>query len=125
MLQGGEITRLKCRSGLDEDMMMTLYIGFGITIVLLLLEIVLLLTIGRRIEGVFAASMVQMDHKLAEAIASVMEKVPGFSEEGQEFNPIQAAIAQLIGNMADQNKNTINARVIERNEAGLFTEKSD
>jgi len=125
MLLGGEITRLKCRSGLDEDMMTTLYIGFGITIVLLLLEIVLLLTIGQRIEAVFEASMAELDHKLAESIAAVLEKVPGFSEEGQEFNPIQAAIAQLIGNMADQNKNTINTRVIERNEAGLFTEKSD
>jgi len=106
-------------------MMTTLYIGFGITIVLLLLEIVLLLTIGQRIEAVFEASMAELDHKLAESIAAVLEKVPGFSEEGQEFNPIQAAIAQLIGNMADQNKNTINTRVIERNEAGLFTEKSD
>jgi len=116
-------------------MMTTLYIGFGITVLLLLLEIGLLLVIGQRIEAVFEASMVQMDHKLAEAIAAdhklaeaiaaVMEKVPGFSEEGQEFNPIQAAIAQLIGNMAEQNKNTINARVIERTDGGLFAEKSD
>ena len=106
-------------------MMTTLYVGFAITFVLLLLEIVLLITIGRRIEGVFAASMVQMDHKLAEAIAAVMEKVPGFSEDAQEFNPIQAAIGQLIANMADQNKNVIPPRVIERDAAGLFTEKSN
>ena len=106
-------------------MISSLYIGFGITILLLLLQIGLLLLIGQRIEAVFRASMIEMDHKLAEAIASVMEKVPGFSEEGQEFNPIQAAIAQLIGNMADQNKNTINARVIERTDGGLFAEKSD
>lgn len=105
--------------------MSSLYIGFGITILLLLLEIGLLLVIGQRIEAVFRASMIEMDHKLAEAIASVMEKVPGFSEDAQEFNPIQAAIAQLIGNMADQNKNTINARVIERTDGGLFAEKSD
>ena len=120
-----EIVRLKCRSGLGEDMVSSLYIGFGITFVLLLLQIGLLLLIGQRIEAVFRASMIEMDHKLAEAIASVMEKVPGFSEDAQEFNPIQAAIAQLIGNMVDQNKNTINARVIERTDGGLFAEKSD
>lgn len=120
-----EIVRLKCRSGFGEDMVSSLYIGFGITILLLLLQIGLLLLIGQRIEAVFRASMIEMDHKLAEAIASVMEKVPGFSEDAQEFNPIQAAIAQLIGNMADQNKNTINARVIERTDGGLFAEKSD
>jgi hypothetical protein len=106
-------------------MMSSLYIGFGITILLLLLQIGLLLLIGQRIEAVFRALMIEMDHKLAESIASVMEKVPGFSEEGQDFNPIQAAIAQLIGNMADQNKNPINARVIERTDGGLFAEKSD
>ena len=117
--------RLKCRWGVDVDMMSSLYIGFGIMIVLLLAEIVLLLSIGQRIEAVLAAGLNEIDHKLAEAIASVIEKVPGFSEEGQEFNPIQAAIAQLIGNMVEQNSNVIPTRVIERDSAGLFTDKSD
>lgn len=90
-----------------------------------MLQIGLLLVIGQRIEAVFRASMIEMDHKLAEAIASVMEKVPGFSEESQEFNPIQAAIAQLIGNMVEQNSNVIPTKVIERDSKGLFTEKSD
>ena len=106
-------------------MMATLYIGFGVVIVLLLAEIVLLLAIGQRIEAVFRASMIEMDHKLAEAIAAVMEKVPGFSEESQEFNPIQAAIGQLIANMADQNKNVGVPKIVERDSKGLFIETSD
>jgi len=94
-------------------------------IVLLLAVIVLLLSIGQRIEAVLAAGLNEIDHKLADALASVMEKVPGFSEESQEFNPIQAAIAQLIGNMVEQNSNVIPTKVIERDPKGLFTEKSD
>jgi hypothetical protein len=125
MLLGGEITRLKCRRGLVAGMMTTLYIGFGITILLLLLQIGLLLVIGQRIEAVFRASIFELDHKIAEAIASVMEKVPGFSEEAQEFNPIQAAIGQLIANMADKNQTMIPPKVVERDSKGLFIETSD
>jgi len=44
-------------------MISSLYIGFGITILLLLLQIGLLLVIGQRIEAVFRASMIEMDHK--------------------------------------------------------------
>ena len=117
--------RLKCRWGFDVDMMSSLYIGFGIMIVLLLAEIVLLLSIGQRIEAVLAAGLNEIDHKLADALASVMEKVPGFSEESQEFNPIQAAIGQLIANMADQNKNVGVPKIVERDSKGLFIETSD
>ena len=60
-----------------------------------------------------------MDEKLALAIRSVVEKIPGLGES-EPINPIQMAIGQLIANMSQQTQQP-KMKVIQRDEKGLFT----
>ena len=100
--------------GFDGDMMETLYIigtiivGFGVVFKLLL-------DLGNQIDE----GLVELDEKLALAIRSVMEKIPGLGDH-EPINPIQMAIGQLIANMQQQ-KLQPEMKVIERDEKGLFT----
>ena len=95
-------------------MMETLYIigaiivGFGVVFKLLI-------DLGRQIED----GLVELDEKLAIAIRSVVEKIPGLGDH-EPINPIQMAIGQLIANMSQQNTQPA-LKVIERDEKGLFT----
>ena len=95
-------------------MMETLYIigaiivGFGVVFKLLI-------DLGHKIED----GLIELDEKLALAIRSVVEKIPGLSES-EPINPIQMAIGQLIANM-NQQKQQPQMKVIERDEKGLFT----
>ena len=104
----------KDRGGVDGDMMETLYIigtiivGFGVVFKLLI-------DLGHKIED----GLVELDEKLAMAIRSVVEKIPGLGES-EPINPIQMAIGQLIANMSQQNQQS-QMKVIERDEKGLFT----
>ena len=84
------------------DMTASRYIGFSILTLLILLQIALLLRIGQRLEAVLGESMVELDHKLAEAIGSVVEKIPGLGEGGQEMNPFQQIIGELISSQIKQ-----------------------
>ena len=67
--------------------------------------------------------LIELDEKLALAIQSVVEKIPGLgSGEGMEqINPVQMAIAQLIGNMAVNKQVMIPPKIIERDSKGLFS----
>ena len=104
----------KDRTGLDGVMMETLYIigtiivGFGVVFKLLI-------DLGRQIED----GLIELDEKLAIAIRSVVEKIPGLGEH-EPINPIQMAIGQLIANM-NQQKQQPQMKIIERDEKGLFT----
>ena len=104
----------KDRRGLDGAMMETLYIigtiivGFGVVFKLLI-------DLGHKIED----GLIELDEKLAIAIRSVVEKIPGLGEH-EPINPIQMAIGQLIANM-NQQKQQPQMKVIERDEKGLFT----
>lgn len=99
---------------MGQAMMETLYIigaiivGFGVVFKLLI-------DLGRQIED----GLVELDEKLAIAIRSVVEKIPGLGEH-EPINPIQMAIGQLIANMQQQ-KLQPEMKVIERDEKGLFT----
>ena len=103
----------KDRRGLDGAMMETLYIigtiivGFGVVFKLLI-------DLGHKIED----GLVELDEKLAMAIRSVVEKIPGLGES-DPINPIQMAIGQLIANMSQQNQQPA-MKVIQRDEKGLF-----
>ena len=68
--------------------------------------------------------LVELDEKLAIAIRSVVEKIPGLGEQ-EPINPIQMAFAQLIGNMAQQQQKQviIPPKIIERDENGLFSKQ--
>ena len=100
-------------------MMESLYIigviilGFGILAKLLL-------DLGHQIDE----GLIELDEKLALAIRSVVEKIPGLGES-EPINPIQMAFAQLIGNMAQQQQKQviIPPKIIERDEKGLFSKK--
>ena len=100
-------------------MMESLYIigviilGFGVLAKLLL-------DLGNQIDE----GLIELDEKLALAIRSVVEKIPGLGES-EPINPIQMAFAQLIGNMAQQQQNQviIPPKIIERDEKGLFSKK--
>ena len=59
-----------------------------------------------------------MDEKLALAIKSVVDRIPGLGES-EPINPIQMAIGQLIANMSQQNQQP-QMKVIQRDEKGLF-----
>ena len=104
----------KDRRGLDGAMMETLYIigtiivGFGVVFKLLI-------DLGRQIED----GLIELDEKLAIAIRSVVEKIPGLGDH-EPINPIQMAIGQLIANM-NQQKQQPEMKVIQRDEKGLFT----
>ncbi len=104
----------KDRGGVDGDMMETLYIigtiilGFGVVFKLLI-------DLGHKIEE----GLIDLDEKLALAIRSVVEKIPGLGES-EPINPIQMAIGQLIANMSQQTQQP-QMKVIQRDEKGLFT----
>ena len=104
----------KSRWGMGQAMMETLYIigtiivGFGVVFKLLI-------DLGRQIED----GLIELDEKLAIAIRSVVEKIPGLGEH-EPINPIQMAIGQLIANM-NQQKQQPQMKIIERDEKGLFT----
>jgi len=88
-----------------------LILGFGVIAKLLL-------DLGHQIDE----GLVELDEKLALAIKSVVEKIPGMGDS-EPINPIQMAFAQLIGNMAQQKQVIIPPKIIERNEKGLFTKE--
>ena len=88
-----------------------LIVGFGVIAKLLL-------DLGHQIDE----GLVELDEKLALAIKSVVEKIPGMGDS-EPINPIQMAFAQLIGNMAQQKQVIIPPKIIERNEKGLFTKE--
>ena len=104
----------KSRWGMGQAMMETLYIigtiivGFGVVFKLLI-------DLGHKIED----GLIELDEKLALAIRSVVEKIPGLGEH-EPINPIQMAIGQLIANM-NQQKQQPQMKIIERDEKGLFT----
>jgi len=79
-----------------------------------------LLDLGHQIDE----GLIELDEKLALAIRSVVEKIPGLGES-EPINPIQMAFAQLIGNMAQQQQKQviIPPKIIERDEKGLFSKK--
>ena len=95
-------------------MMETLYI-IGTIIVGFCVVFKLLIDLGHKIED----GLVELDEKLALAIRSVVEKIPGLGES-EPINPIQMAIGQLIANMSQQTQQP-QMKVIERDEKGLFT----
>ena len=86
----------------------TIILGFGVVFKLLI-------DLGHKIED----GLVELDEKLAMAIRSVVEKIPGLGES-EPINPIQMAIGQLIANMSQQTQQP-QMKVIERDEKGLFT----
>ena len=86
----------------------TIILGFGVVFKLLI-------DLGHKIED----GLVELDEKLAMAIRSVVEKIPGLCES-EPINPIQMAIGQLIANMSQQTQQP-QMKVIERDEKGLFT----
>lgn len=94
-------------------MMETLYIigtiilGFGIVFKLLI-------DLGNKIED----GLVELDEKLALAIKSVIDQIPGIGQT-EPINPIQMAVGQLIANMAQQKQN-VEPKLIQRDEKGLF-----
>jgi len=97
-------------------MMETLYI-IGTIILGFCVVFKLLKDLGEQIEdGLF-----ELDEKLALAIRSVVEKIPGIGEH-EPINPIQMAIGQLIANMSQQQQ-TPNMKVIQRDEKGLFVKE--
>jgi len=94
--------------------METVYI-IGTIIVGFCIVFKLLLDLGNQIDE----GLVELDEKLALAIRSVVEKIPGLGDH-EPINPIQMAIGQLIANMQQQ-KLQPEMKVIERDEKGLFT----
>ena len=100
--------------GFDGDMMETLYI-IGTIIVGFCIVFKLLTDLGNQIDE----GLIELDEKLALAIKSVVDRIPGLGES-EPINPIQMAIGQLIANM-QQNKLQPELKVIERDEKGLFT----
>ena len=95
-------------------MMETLYI-IGTIIVGFCVVFKLLIDLGNQIDE----GLVELDEKLALAIRSVVEKIPGLGDH-EPINPIQMAIGQLIANM-NQQKQQPQMKVIQRDEKGLFT----
>jgi len=95
-------------------MMETLYI-VGTIIVGFCIVFKLLTDLGNQIDE----GLVELDEKLALAIKSVVDRIPGLGES-EPINPIQMAIGQLIANM-NQQKLQPEMKVIERDEKGLFT----
>jgi len=100
--------------GFDGDMMETVYI-IATIIVGFCVVFKLLIDLGNQIDE----GLVELDEKLALAIRSVVEKIPGLGDH-EPINPIQMAIGQLIANMQQQNTQPA-LKVIERDEKGLFT----
>ena len=97
-------------------MMETMYI-IGVIIVGFGISFKLLYDLGIKIED----GLIELDEKLALAIKSVVEKIPGLGET-EPINPIQMAIGQLIANMNQQQQNPA-MKVIQRDEKGLFVKE--
>ena len=104
----------KDRGGFDGVMMESLYI-IGVIILGFGVMAKLLLDLGNQIDE----GLIELDEKLALAIQSVVEKIPGLGNS-EPINPIQMAFAQLIGNMAQQKQVIIPPKIMERDEKGLF-----
>ena len=96
--------------------METMYM-IGVIIVGFLISFKLLYDLGIKIED----GLIELDEKLALAIKSVVEKIPGLGET-EPINPIQMAIGQLIANMNQQQQNPA-MKVIQRDEKGLFVKE--
>ena len=97
-------------------MMETMYI-IGVIIVGFGISFKLLYDLGIKIED----GLIELDEKLALAIKSVVEKIPGLGET-EPINPIQMAIGQLIANMNQQQQNPA-MKIIQRDEKGLFVKE--
>lgn len=106
----------KNRRGLVGVMMETLYI-IGVIIVGFCISFKLLYDLRNAIED----GLDELDSKLAMAIKSVVEQIPGMGEN-EPINPIQMAIGQLIANMSQQQQNPA-MKVIQRDEKGLFVKE--
>ena len=78
----------------------------------------LLLDLGNQIDE----GLVELDEKLALAIKSVVDMIPGMGDQ-EPINPLQQILAQFIGQQMQNKQNIIPAQIIERDEKGLFTEK--
>lgn len=94
----------------------TLYI-IGVIIVGFSISFKLLYDLRNAIED----GLDELDTKLAMAIKSVVEQIPGMGEN-EPINPIQMAIGQLIANMSQQQQNPA-MKVIQRDEKGLFVKE--
>lgn len=98
-------------------MMESLYI-IGVIILGFGVMAKMLLDLGNQIDE----GLIELDEKLALAIRSVVEKIPGLGEI-EPINPIQMALAQLIGNMTQKEQVIIPPKIIERDEKGLFVKE--
>jgi len=78
----------------------------------------LLLDLGNQIDE----GLVELDEKLALAIKSVVDMIPGMGDQ-EPINPLQQILAQFIGQQMQNKQNIIPAQIIERDEKGLFIEK--
>ena len=96
--------------------METMYI-IGVIIVGFGISFKLLYDLAIKIED----GLIELDEKLALAIKSVVEKIPGLGET-EPINPIQMAIGQLIANMNQQQQNPA-MKIIQRDEKGLFVKE--
>jgi len=98
-------------------MMESLYIigviiaGFGVLAKLLV-------DLGNQIDD----GLVELDEKLALAIKSVVDMIPGMGEH-EPINPIQQMVAQLIGQSLQKQDVIIPPKIIERDENGLFSKQ--
>ena len=99
-------------------MMESLYIiavviaGFGVLVKLLL-------DLSNQID----VGLNELDEKLAIAIRSVVENIPGLGNS-EPINPIQQMVAQLIGqHMQTKQDILIPPKIIERDENGLFSKQ--
>ena len=107
----------KSRWGLGRVMMESLYIigviiaGFGVLAKLLI-------DLGNQIDD----GLVELDEKLALAIKSVVDMIPGMGEH-EPINPIQQMVAQLIGQSLQKQDVIIPPKIIERDENGLFSKQ--
>ena len=125
MIKNGDIHRwvwwvapeikIKCGAGLDEGMMETLLIA-GACILTIFAGFWLHLRWSMRF---VAEQIAVLDAKLAEALRSTLENLP--IGDIEPVNPMQMMLMQIIqDNMA---KNP--AKVVNRDDQGLFTAESD
>ena len=101
---------VKCGLRHDEVMMETIVLGLGIIGVYLAILIQI-----RMVNFALASSVEELDRRIAEAIQNTVQNLP--IGDIEPVNPVQMMIMQLIqDNMA---KNP--AKIIQRDEKGLFT----
>jgi len=96
-------------------MMTELYIGFSLILIGFFIIFKLIFDLAKQIDD----GLDDLDEKLALAIKSVMDNIPGFGNS-EPVNPVQMAIAQLIGNMNRPDPTIIPPKIIERDAKGLF-----